>query len=109
MWSRPTERGLAESSTTVLRTQIALWGGLAAALFVVVACGGRDACLYDPLPERGPVVDPALLPVNVPRVRLTTTAGDIVVALYQDKAPTRRLHSINNRSDARRSNQAADI
>lgn len=57
------------------------------ALLLMAACGGRDAWMHDPLPERGDVVAPAPIPAGAPRVRLQTSVGDIVLALYADRAP----------------------
>lgn len=87
MWSRRTEPRLPGRRAAVLRSPAVLCAGLVSVLLAVAACGGRDAWLHDPLPERGPVIDPAPLPAHAPRVRLTTTVGDIVVALYEDRAP----------------------
>ena len=52
-----------------------------------LACGGRDAWLDEPVPDRGPVVPPAPVADDAPRVRLQTNVGDIVVALYPEHAP----------------------
>lgn len=57
------------------------------AALAVPACGGRDAWLREPLPERPPVDPPAVLPPGAPRVRVTTSVGEFVVALYADRAP----------------------
>ncbi len=67
--------------------RLAQCAGVAAGILLVAACGGRDAWLNDPLPERGPITDPGPLALDAPRVRFTTTVGDIVVALYEDRAP----------------------
>lgn len=56
-------------------------------LLAVPSCGGRDAWLHDPLPERSPVVPPVPLPADAPRVRLTTPVGEFVVALYAELTP----------------------
>lgn len=54
---------------------------------LLVACGGRDAWLQDPLPQRGPTNPPAPVAADAPRVRVRTRVGDIVVALYPEQAP----------------------
>lgn len=58
-------------------------------LLIVLAtsCGGRDSWLRDPLPDRPAVVPPAALAADAPRVRVTTSVGDFVVALYPERAP----------------------
>lgn len=68
--SRPTER--------TLLLMLAL---------VAAACGGRDEWLHEPLPERPDVVPPAAVADDAPRVRLATSVGDIVIALYGEAAP----------------------
>ncbi len=63
-------------------------GGAVCVLAVTLAaCGGRDAWLQEPLPKRGPVYPPAPVAADAPRVRLQTTLGDIVIALYPERAP----------------------
>ena len=81
MWSRRTESRLRGRRRAVLKAPAVLYAELVGALLAVAACGGREAWLHDPLPERGPVVAPAPLPAHAPRVRLTAVVGDIVVAL----------------------------
>ncbi len=54
---------------------------------LIAACGGRDEWLNVPLPDRGDVELPAPLTGAEPRVRITTSVGDVVVALYPDHAP----------------------
>lgn len=61
---------------------------VAAAVLLTAACGGRDEWLHVPLPERGEVVPPAPVSADAPRVRITTSVGDVVIALYPDHAPT---------------------
>lgn len=56
-------------------------------LLAVPACGGRDEWLHEPLPQRGPVIAPGPLPADAPRVRLTTSVGEFVIALYSDVTP----------------------
>ncbi len=57
------------------------------ALATGLACEGRDAWMSDPLPERGEVQAPAPIPERAPQVRLQTSVGDVVVALYPERAP----------------------
>ena len=54
---------------------------------MAVACGGRDEWLNVPLPERPAVQPPAPVAADAPRVRVTTSVGDVVIALYPDQAP----------------------
>jgi cyclophilin family peptidyl-prolyl cis-trans isomerase len=54
---------------------------------MTVACGGRNEWLNVPLPERGAVELPAPLAGDAPLVRMTTSVGDVVVALYPGYAP----------------------
>ena len=61
--------------------------GLMLMLLLPGACGGRDAWLHEPLPDRGAVVPPAPTPAVGPRVRFTTSVGDFVVVLYEGHAP----------------------
>lgn len=56
-------------------------------LLAVIGCGGRDAWLDDPLPDRGEVVPPVPVDSAAPRVRFETSVGDFVVALYSTEAP----------------------
>ena len=70
----------------------AMWArnlGTAALLLTVLAsgCGGSAAWLEAPLPDYGPVQQPAALADDAPKVRLRTNLGDIVIALYPDQAP----------------------
>lgn len=60
---------------------------LAALLAVTAGCNGRDEWKNEPLPDYGPVEPPAPLPADAPRVRLSTDFGDLVIALYPDRAP----------------------
>ena len=62
-------------------------GLLLVAAMLTVACGGRNEWLNVPLPERGAVEPPAPLAVDAPRVRIRTSVGDVVVALYPEYAP----------------------
>jgi len=64
-------------------------GGLLVTIVAVLtaACGGRNEWLNVPLPERGSVEPPAPLASDAPRVRITTSVGDVVVALYPGYAP----------------------
>lgn len=62
-------------------------GLLVAVVLATAACGGRDEWLNVPLPDRGAVVPPAPLASDTPRVRISTSVGDIVVALYPGYAP----------------------
>jgi len=64
-------------------------GGLLFAILAVLtlACGGRNEWLNVELPERGAVEPPAPLASDAPRVRITTSVGDVVVALYPGYAP----------------------
>jgi len=87
MWSRLTDQRSSDRRAGALRARAVFHAGAFAAVLLAAACGGRDAWLHDPLPERGPAVDTAPLPARAPRVRLTTTVGDIVVGLYEDRAP----------------------
>lgn len=69
---------------------MASWGrllGTLALALALVACGGRDSWLEDPLPERPPVQPPAPVAADAPRVRVTTSVGELVLALYADRAP----------------------
>jgi peptidyl-prolyl cis-trans isomerase A (cyclophilin A) len=50
-------------------------------------CDGRTAWREEPLPDYGPVEPPAPLPADAPRIRIATELGDVVVALYADRAP----------------------
>ena len=66
------------------------WGAIALAfllLATVAACDGRTAWLDEPLPDYGPVREPAPVSPDAPRVRLSTDLGDIVLALYPETAP----------------------
>jgi cyclophilin family peptidyl-prolyl cis-trans isomerase len=56
-------------------------------LLLIVACSGRDEWLNVPLPDRPAVEPPAPVAPDAPRVRLTTSVGDVVVALYAEHAP----------------------
>ncbi len=53
----------------------------------MLACGGRNEWLNVPLPDRGTVEPPAPLASDAPRVRITTSVGDVVIALYPGYAP----------------------
>lgn len=53
----------------------------------LAGCDGRTAWRNEPLPEYGAVEPPAPLPADAPRVRIETEFGDIVIALYADRAP----------------------
>lgn len=62
--------------------------GLAIGMLALLsACNGRDAWKQEPLPDHGPADPPAALPEDGPRVRLETDFGDIVIALYPNRAP----------------------
>jgi cyclophilin family peptidyl-prolyl cis-trans isomerase len=58
-----------------------------AVALLTLACGGRDEWLNVPLPERPAVEPPAPISAAAPRVRLSTSVGEIVVALYPEHAP----------------------
>lgn len=50
-------------------------------------CDGRTAWRGEPLPNYGPVEPPAPIPADAPHVRIDTEFGEVVVALYADRAP----------------------
>lgn len=60
---------------------------LCVALAALSACDGRTAWRNEPLPDYGAVEPPAPLPADAPRVRIETEFGEVVVALYSDRAP----------------------
>lgn len=76
MWSRRTDGASLGPATA-----------LAAALLALAGCGGRDAWLHEPLPERPAVQPPGPVAADAPRVRLVTSVGELVVALYPEYAP----------------------
>ena len=75
---------MARSDPSARRVVVA---ALLAALVVLVGCDGRTAWRNEPLPDYGALEPPAPLPADAPRVRIETEFGDIVVALYADRAP----------------------
>jgi len=60
---------------------------IAVAALLTVACGGRNEWLNVPLPDRGAVEPPAPVTSDAPRVRIATSVGDVVIALYPGHAP----------------------
>ena len=60
---------------------------IAALLLFAGACDGRTAWKREPLPDYGPALAPAPIPEDAPRVRLQTELGEVVIALYAERAP----------------------
>lgn len=58
-----------------------------ALLGLLLGCDGRTSWRRDPLPDYGDASPPAPPQADAPRVRMRTELGEVVMALYPERAP----------------------